>query len=195
MKIKLGCHDADGDYIRHVRTETLKAVHANPTPESIQPVSVGQYLFAYADDSETPIGMTETVLLRDLFSGYEEGPQYCDLSQFCPFEQMASIRTVYVEPTSRNGLVYFSLTLAAARLCYDRGGRFVVATTRSSDTYLEKLYHNCGGTLAGTNEGVGLWVFDLYKSINHRAYKRLSDSFAFLDEPSPSRVVGETINS
>ena len=189
MRIRLGCAESDIAYIRHARSETLKAIHVEPTPEAIEPLGVAQYLFAYDDDTGEPIGMTETALMRDVFSSYDDGPQFCDLNQFCPFEEMASIRTIYVHPAHRNGMMYLRLSLAASRLCYERGGRFGTATTNNSDEFLKSIYRRSAGTHVG-NRNVGdteiaLFVFDLEELMSHRAYQRLSRSFEFLGERPP----------
>lgn len=193
MKIAIADHEQDADYIRHARMETLKAVCVDPHPSLVDVLPIAKYVFAYDERIGQPIGMGESAMLSDVYDSYGDAPyaSICDLSSYCPLSQMASMRTVFVEPEYRtSNSVFLSLTLGSAKLFHSFGARFATATTRGADQYLNRLYEKWGGDRVGTfcmdltNEESSLFVFDLEKMLNHRAMQRISRyvSFEFDDE-------------
>ncbi len=183
MKIRMTSVVTDADYIRHVRTQTLQAIGIEATSEMIQPVEFATYLVAYSDD-QSRMGLGESGMLSDVYRGYRDTPyaSLCDLSRYCPIEQMASMRTIYVEPAFRGAsLTFMGLALASAKLFHARGARFATASTSGSSDYLKGLYIKAGGELAGEAKidgaGVALFVFDLERMLTQRIAQRLARNF------------------
>lgn len=183
MKIRTTSVDTDADYIRQVRTRTLQAIGVEVTNAMIQPVEFATYLVAYSDD-QSRMGLGESGMLSDVYRGYSDTPyaSLCDLSRFCPIEQMASMRTIYVEPAFRGAsLTFMGLALASAKLFHDRGARFAIASTSGSSDYLKRLYMRAGGEVAGEAKidgaDVALFVFDLERALAQRIAQRLAGNF------------------
>lgn len=181
MRIAIADHEMDAAYIRHARVETLKSVDVEPRESLVAPLGIAKYVFAYSAEGKA-IGMGETAMLSDVYSSYADTPyaEVADLNVICPLNQMASMRTVFVEPEHRhNKLLFPALTFGTAKLFYEMGARFATATTSATEPYLNRLYEKCGGTKVGTfsiNENVeqsSLFLFDLEKALAHRAMQRL----------------------
>ena len=100
MKIEVVPHHVHRDYVREARAEILGASTEHLTEHRIAPVSFAKYLFAYLDAESEPIGFAESAMHHNVYDSYEATPYgpLCDLSDFCPIEQMAGIRTIFVEP-------------------------------------------------------------------------------------------------
>ena len=187
MKIAIANPEFDATYIRHARIETLKSVDVEPRPALINPLPIATYLFAYNDQGQS-IGMGETAMLSDVYDSYADTPYASvgDLDAICPLNQMASMRTVFVEPKyRRSNLIFPALTFGTAKLMYEKGARFATATTSGTDQYLNRLYEKCGGKKVGVfrvDENVewsSLFVFDLEQALAHRAMQRLSRYVTF----------------
>lgn len=182
MRIAAGDYENHAAYIRHARTETLRALGIDPHPTLVQPVAISEYVFGYDDVSGRPVGMTESAMLRDVYGTYNEAPyaRVGDLTAFCPLHEMGSMRTVYVEPQYRNNSsLFLTLLLGSVRLFQPKGARFATATTRADDPYLNRLYTKLTGIRLGTfriglsDELSSLFVFDLAKLLRHRAMRRV----------------------
>jgi hypothetical protein len=188
MRIAIAHHEKDAAYIRHARIETMKAVNFDAHPSMFEPTPVAKYVFAYDDRTGEPVGMGESAMLSDVYESYEDSPyaSLCDGNTYCPFHEMAGMRTVYVEPEYRsNSSLFLALTLGSAKLFYSFGARFATASTRGTDQYLNRLYEKWGGKRIGTfcmddkNEPSSLFVFDLEKMLSHRAMSRVSRYISF----------------
>ena len=188
MRIAIAHAQKDASYIRHARTETLKAVNTDPHPSMLEPTPVAKYLFAYDDQTGEPIGMGESAMLSEVYYTYEDSPyaSLCDLNVYCPLSKMTGMRTVYVEPEHRNNsCLFLALTIGSAKLFHSFGARFATASTRAADQYLNRLYEKWGGDRVGTfrmdgiNEPSSLFVFDLEKMLSHRVMQRVSRYISF----------------
>lgn len=193
MEIREASYAQDANYIRYVRAETLEGLGIEPTSELVEPVSLAKYLVAYEDSK--PIGLAESVLLADVYETYECCPNTAigELNAYCPFDEMAEIRTVYAAPMRRgSNSLFLSLTLAAAKLFHGLGARFATATTGVSSHALQQLYLKYGGEIAGQGciDGIEmtLFVFDLEHLLCHRALERISRCFVF-DTPHGTEPV------
>lgn len=185
MKIRFGSPTEDAEFIRYARTRTLEGVGVKPSAAAVEPSPFATYLFAY-DGGDQPIGMTETATVHESYGSYDQSPnsKICDLSRFCPPEQMAGMRTVYSEPKYRgSSAIFLTLTLATAKVFYERGTRFATASTSGSALHLHRLYVKYGAEFVGGREldgiDLALYVFDVEKLVNHRAMKRVASCFAF----------------
>jgi hypothetical protein len=133
--------------------------------------------------------MGESAMMIDADGGSYENTPYrsvCDLNDFCPPSQMAGMRTVYVEAEYRtSSSIFLALTLGSAQLFYQLGARCATASTRGSDTYLNRLYEKWGGDRVGTfrsdmtDEPSSLFVFNLEKMLSHRATQRVTRYVSF----------------
>ena len=188
MRIAVGHHEDHATYIRHARTETLRSLCIEPHPALVEPVAASKYVFAYDDQSGQAIGMGESAMLGDIYDSYHDTPYATlgDLTAFCPLSEMASMRTVYVEPEYRNNSsLFLALTLCSAKVFHGYGARFATATTRADDAYLNRLYSKWCGERVGTfrmeltNEPSSLFVFDLERMLSHRAMRRVESYLCF----------------
>ncbi|MCA9215403.1 MAG: hypothetical protein KDB27_20200 [Planctomycetales bacterium] len=185
MRIEIAHHEADAEYIRHARLETLRSLNVEPDPSLIEPIAVATYLIAYDDETEQPVGMAEVAMLGDIYESFDDAPyaSLCDLNAYCCINRMAGMRTVYVEPEYRHKSVFLALTIGAAKLLYSKGALYSTATTRASDQHLNRLYEKCGGERLGAvslghKDPTSLFVFDLAKTASHRTLKRLTSYVA-----------------
>ena len=124
---------------------------AEDTLTLVEPVAASKYVLAYDDQTGQPIGMGESAMLGDVYGSYGDAPYAAvgDLTAFCPLSEMASMRTVYVEPEYRNNSsLFLALTLCSAKVFYRRGARFATATTRAADEYLNRLYAKWCGSVS-----------------------------------------------
>ena len=188
MRIAVAHAQDDASYIRHARRETLKSLQVDPHPSLLEPTPIAKYVFAYDDQTGQPIGMGESAMLRDAYGTYDDSPYAClaDLNSYCPVQEMAGMRTVFVEAEYRtNSSLFLALTLGSAKLFYGLGARFATASTRAADHYLNRLYEKWGGDRLGTfclggfEEPSSLFVFDLEQMLNHRAMRRVSRYISF----------------
>ena len=74
MRIAIDHHEKDASYIRHARTETLRALCIDPHPSMVEPVAVSKYVFAYDDQTGQPIGMGESAMLGHVYGSYDDTP-------------------------------------------------------------------------------------------------------------------------
>ncbi|MGB7325568.1 MAG: hypothetical protein WBD31_11910, partial [Rubripirellula sp.] len=185
MRIEIADPALDAQYIRHARTETLKAVCIDPQSANVEPVPIATYLIAYDERTDQPIGMAESAMLQDVYGTYANSPyaSVTDLDAYCPISEMAGMRTVFVEPEYRSSSALFlALTIGSAKLFYGRGARFGTASTRADDRYLNRLYQKMGGDRVGTfhgdstSEPSSLFVIELQKLSQHRCMKRVMSS-------------------
>lgn len=169
------------DYIRHARSETLKAGKMKPDPTLLEPLPLAIYLAAHAPGRSEPVALAEAVFLDDVYRGYEEFPYGggFDLRRLCPFEHLAGVRTVYVEPGFRgHRALYLRLTLGLAKIFARLGASWAVATTNDRDAMLCQLYRRTGGVKLGSfeHEGaadpVALFAFSVTRLAGHRLVAR-----------------------
>lgn len=186
MKIRLASADTEADYIRKVRVATLEGLGINPTASMIEPIRCATYVIAYDASSRRPLGMAESAMFRDAYDRYDESPYstICDLNSFCPVEEMAGIRTIYVEPEFRSASgIFMALALASAKLAHDQGARYATANTHGSASDLKRLYCKTGGEYIGHTDldglDISLFLFELKRALNHRVYRRVSQHFDF----------------
>jgi hypothetical protein len=187
MKIKLTSLETGSGYIRHARTETLRAVNADVNSALVEPVPCATYLLAYDREGGKPIGMSESAFHSQIYRGYEDGPytSLCDLNDICPFSRMAGMRTVYVEPEYRQRRpVFLHLVLASARLFSQFGAEYATVTTNAADDYLNNLYEKMGGRHLGNvrMDGVydsdsSVFVFHLDTVLQHKALRHVTREF------------------
>jgi len=173
MKIRLDLPEIAGDFIRHARTETLKSVDETPTPPAVEPSPFGFYFIAYdEEDGNRPIALAESAFYDQVYPSFADSPYPASLNldQFCPFEEMAGVRTIYVEPDCRHrsASLYLQLILAGAQTFWELGARYVTATTNADNAYLNRLYAKTGGHALNTFRGkefgeceVAPWVFHI----------------------------------
>ena len=136
------------DYIRHVRSETLKAIRVLPVPALTDPLPRGVYLVAHEDDGQ-PVGLIEAAFLHHVYAEPEALPYRTifDFSGLCAFEQLAGVRTVYVKPGSRSHrALYLKLIVAQSKIFAGLGASHAVATTDAGNEWLGGLYERTGGT-------------------------------------------------
>jgi hypothetical protein len=168
-----------GDYVRHARRETLRAINFDPHPDLVEPMPYAVYLLAYDETSDAPIGLAEACFLQQHYASIDDVPYapYCKLQSFCLYPQLSSIRTVYVEPHVRlhRGL-YPKLILAMAAIFQSLGSRYAAATTNAGDRRLSRLYDRTGGTRAATfsvpaysADPIALYLFELDALLRHPA--------------------------
>lgn len=187
MRIEVVDPVVQGDYIRHARTETLKALTLEPLPALIEPVSVSTYVLAFDDITGRPIAMGESAMLSSVYGSYDDTPYAAlgDLNTFCPVHEMGGMRTIFVEPEYRNNSsLFLALTLYSAKLFHqDCGARYATATTLASDVYLNTLYAKYCGTRVGkfpvapSNELSSLYVFDIEQILSLRVARRVLRNF------------------
>jgi hypothetical protein len=171
------------EYIRHARHETIKAVGGEIRPEMLEPSSFGTYLFAYLPGEPGPIGMAESAFHSQVYRSYDDGPyaSLCDMNQFCAFERMAGMRTIYVEPEHRvRRPVFLHLVLASALVFRSMGVQYATVSTNAADTRLKALYQKLGGRLIGDISLDGVYdsrtsvlVFGLDHLLAHRVIDRV----------------------
>ena len=169
------------DYVRHVRVETLKAIDMEPAPDLIQPLADAVYLVVQAEGHDQPVGLVEAAFLHRVYKGVEELPyrKLFDFSALCPFEELAGVRTVYVEPAFRSyHALYLKLIIAQSKIFAGLGASFAVATTDARNDWLCGLYEKTGGKRLGTftyepyPEPVALFVFSIRELARHRLAER-----------------------
>ena len=186
MKVKLVLPEQEAVYIRHARTETLKNIGEDPTPEAIEPTPFAFYFIAYDEDGHR-IGMAEIAMLEQVYGSFAESPYAgnFDQSHFAPISEMAGIRTIFVEPEYRRhaGSIYLQLILAGGRVVTALGAKVGTGTTNASDSYLGRLYEKTGGKALGTyridgvvKSDIALYVFDLDTLMNHKLIRRVASS-------------------
>ena len=191
MRIEVVPYHVHRDYVRNARAEILGVSAEHLTDRRITPVSFAKYLFAYSDSESTPIGFAESAMHHDVYDSYEATPYgpFCDLSDFCPIEQMAGIRTIFVEPEHRRGSpAFLALCYHSAMYFSGMGATYTTATTRADDAYVNAFYCKIGGKCFGTGEYDGiessLFVFKLHDLVGNRFLARAARAFAF--EPDPA---------
>jgi hypothetical protein len=182
VRLRVEPAESRASYIRHARVETLRAIGGHIAPEHIEPIPYAVYLFALAG-GDHPIGVAEACFLQQHYASIDEVPYAasCDLQSYCPFEQLAGIRTVYAEPEARLHLgVYPKLILAMAYIFRSLGARYSTATTSAQDTQLARLYDRTGGIRAATftvgsikDEPLALYLFELDALLRHPAVRRM----------------------
>lgn len=174
------------DYIRHARVQTLKAIGWEPEPAHIEPLSGAVYLIATAEGRDEPVGLAEAAFLRGVYRGYDELPyrEVFDFRELCPFEELAGVRTVYVEPAYRSyHALYLKLILAQSKIFARLGASFAVATTDDRNAWLCGLYEKTGGERLGTfayeasPDPVALFLFSIAELSRHRLAERYLPDF------------------
>jgi len=185
MKIKLVPAEQEAEFIRHARAETLKSIDEEVTAEAIEPSPFALYLIAY--DGNRPVALAEIAFHDQVYESFAKSPypQSFNLDSFCPFDSMAGIRTIYVEPDYRQraGSIYLQLIFAGGLVVGPLGARFATATTNAADAYLNRLYRKTGGkemetfVMHGAAKcEVALYVFDLNVLLNHKLIDRVASS-------------------
>lgn len=157
-------------YIRHARTETLKAVGAKPDPAYTGPFPGAVYVIAYDERGDAPVALAEAGLVSNVYQSYEDIPYsgVGDLRSVCRFDRLASVRTIYVEPAYRaHHALYAKLLVDQCRHFASLGAEWAVAVTDSQNDTLHKLYTRSRGRRLGTfhHEGMttprALYLFSL----------------------------------
>jgi hypothetical protein len=139
-----------GDYIEHARTETLRSINMEVRPERIQQIPHAVYVLAYTAGGRVA-GMAEAFLHSQHYESYDDAPygSVAGLRELCPFELMAGIRTVYVEPEFRlSRALYLKLILSQAYIFRMFGALYSTATTNAADERLARLYHRTGSSVS-----------------------------------------------
>ncbi len=183
MTIKLVLPEEEPGFIRHARTETLKSLHESPTQAAIAPAPFAFYVMAFAAPSDTPIALAEFTMFDQVYKSFVESPYPAsmDLARFCPMDQMAGVRTIYLEPEYRQttGSLYLQLVATGCQIAQRLGARFSMATTNSENDYLNRLYAKTGGRPFAPIHMEGLaeieiapWIFNIRELLNHRLVRR-----------------------
>jgi hypothetical protein len=175
--------EAAADYIRHARTETLKAIRAHVHPGATAPIPHAVYLLAHLDGRDEPVGLAEACFLEQHYGTYERVPYHDvgDLRSLYPFPQLAGIRTVYADPAFRlRHALYVKLILGQAHIFRSLGARASTATTDAADERLARLYDKTGGRRLGemslggvSDHPVAVYLFDLDALLRHPMTPRM----------------------
>jgi hypothetical protein len=171
------------DYIRHARTETLRAIRAHVHPDVTAPIPHAVYLLAHLDGRHEPVGMAEACFLEQHYGTYERVPYHdvYDIPSLCPFPQLAGIRTVYADPAFRlHHALYVKLILGEAYIFRSLGARASTATTDAADERLARLYDKTGGRRLGevslgaiSDHALAVYLFDLDALLRHAMTPRM----------------------
>jgi len=169
------------EYIERARTETLRSINVEVRPEMIQPIPHAVYVLAYTAAGRMA-GIAEALLLSQHYESFDHAPygSVAGLRELCPFELMAGIRTVYVEPDFRlRRALYLKLILSQAYIFRTLGARYSTATTNASAERLARLYQRTGGLRLGvfgvgewSAEGAALWAFEVERLLRHPGLER-----------------------
>lgn len=139
--------------IRALRVALLREWGVPAQGKLCRPVSNGRYLGVFADhDRRQLVGVCEYFRYGGLSGGYEATPYGADidLAAICPPEQMAHVRSFYLEPAFRSRYGASSSVCAwAAVQGLGVGIRYVTLVTLAQATRLLAFYGKLGGRELG----------------------------------------------
>jgi hypothetical protein len=183
IRLRVALAEDEGEYIRHVRQETLRAIGLTVRPETTSPLPHAVYLIADDVRRGRPVGMAESYFVEQQYASYEHTPygSVGNLPEICPFSRLAGIRTVYADPGFRfHHALYLKLILGSAHIFRLLGARYAAATTNAADERLARLYDKTGGMRAGTFAHasfhpslLALYLFELDRLLQHPGAPRM----------------------
>jgi hypothetical protein len=175
VRLRVRTADEIADYVRHARVETLKSIRMEPHAGLIEPLSSAVYLVAHAEDRERPVALVEAAFLHQVYGGFDDLPYRSVFDpRRCAFEELAGVRTVYVEPEFRAyHALYLKLIVGQSKIFARLGATWAVATTDDRNERLRQLYEKTGGERLGcfsyaeSAEPLALFLFSITKLAEH----------------------------
>jgi hypothetical protein len=188
ITLRVSLAEDAADYIRHARTETLKAIRSHVHPDATAPIPHAVYLLAHLDGRDEPVGLAEASFLEQHYGTYDRVPYtgVADIPSICPFPQLAGIRTVYADPAFRlHHALYVKLILGQAYIFRSLGARASTATTDAANEQLARLYDKTGGRRLGevslgsiSDHPIAVYLFDLDALLRHPMTPRMRRDLA-----------------
>jgi hypothetical protein len=125
---------------------------AQADDETRQAQPIAQYLVAFGDDG-TVMGMAEAFFEDQTSAGYHEMrpvEMARALEERCPFEKLAIVSMMYVEPEFRRRPTYAYLALGISHLLRELGALGSLCLMDDGNAALHRLYIGTGGERIAT---------------------------------------------
>ncbi len=148
MKVRLLSAIEHADYIQKVKQGVVTELGITPNTVATQVFNHRLYLGLCDNDAERPLGLFEAEFSDQVFVDSAHSPlaHMPVLAKHCRFNELANLRTIYVDPSLRcRSAGYHFLYLAMAVVLHRLGARFAIATTATRNSNLINLYRKTGG--------------------------------------------------
>ncbi len=136
-------------YLGRARRETLRALGLPTDLAEGEPAPFAPYIVA-EEATGRQIGMTELPFLDQVFESRDQVPYRALLPSSARFDELASIRTIWVEPGDRVVRpVFTALYTAACHVARGLGARLLLFKVIASRPSLVRLYERTGARYLG----------------------------------------------
>jgi hypothetical protein len=126
MQVRLGRSEDNVNAIVRFRSEALVRCGE---PNDIYPLPYAFYLFAFDHGAAEPLGMAEFFFYDQAFDRYDDCPyrQACDLARIACLEQAVHVRSLVVQPNSKQDALRQLLCESIVSIASELGGRCLTA--------------------------------------------------------------------
>jgi hypothetical protein len=148
MNVRLLSAVKHADYIQKVKEGVVAELGINPNTVATKVFNHRLYLGLCDNDAERPLGLFEAEFYDQVFVNSAHSPlsHMPELAKHCGLNELASLRTIYVDPRLRcKSAGYLFLYLAMAVVLHRLSARFAIATTATRNSHLIDLYRKTGG--------------------------------------------------